>query len=137
MSYPRKINLGLLIMRLGLAGLLFYYAIPKILGGAQSWQNVGTSFNIFNVGISAKAFGLAILSIQVTGGIAMITGFFFSVFSIALTIIYAIICLYYFNKGYVNLTSFALAIAAVFLGLMYTGAGDYIIAVKLKLKEKS
>ena len=133
-SQNRKMNFGLLIMRLGLTAVLFLHALPKLFAGAHSWKSVGTSLSFINIGLPPMVFGFAILFLEALGAVSFVFGYLFRA---ACTILFILFGLYFFNYfqiGYNTLMLWSLGLAAVFLGLIYVGPGRYSIAVKLEKK---
>ncbi|MBW1813173.1 MAG: DoxX family membrane protein, partial [Deltaproteobacteria bacterium] len=73
----RRISFGLLIMRLGLAAVLFIHAVPKLINGAASWSIVGKNLSFMNTGLPLEVLGLILLILETLGGICLISGYFF------------------------------------------------------------
>lgn len=133
-SEDRKVNFGLLIMRLGLATMLLMHGLPKLFSGAHAWKSIGTSLNFINIGLPAQPFGLVILLLESLGAIALVFGYFFRTACTVLFILFGLYCFNYSSIGYQTLTLWSLGLASVFFGLIYIGPGGYAIAVKLEKK---
>ena len=133
-SQDRKNSFGLLIMRLGLAAMLLVYSLPKLIGGANVWQSVGTMVSFIDIGVPRTLLGCIILLLETLGAISLLSGYFFR---IACTILFLLFGLYFFNyftTGYKTLMLWAAGLSAVFWGLIYMGPGRYAVAVKLERK---
>ena len=134
-SQERKISLGLLVMRIGLAAMLLSYTVPKLIAGSHAWSKFGAHFNHISLGIPLEILGLAALILQAIGGVSLLTGYFFRICSVILTILYGFLSLNYFNQpGYHTLTLFSLGYAFVFISLVNTGPGRYAVSLKLEKK---
>jgi len=133
-SQDRKIHFGLLIMRLGLATVLFLHALPKLFAGAHSWKSVGTDLGFINIGLTPMIFGFAILLLEALSALSLVTGYFFRVACTLLFILFGLYFFNYFRIGYNTLMLWSLGLATVFFGLIYVGPGRYAIAVKLEKK---
>ena len=133
-SQNRKMNFGLLIMRLGLTAVLFLHALPKLFAGAHAWKSVGTSLSFINIGLPPMVFGFAILFLEALGAVSFVFGYFFRAACTILFILFALYFFNYFKIGYNTLMLWSLGLAAVFFGLIYVGPGRYSIAVKLEKK---
>ena len=134
-SQNRKMNFGLLIMRLGLTAVLFLHALPKLFVGAHSWKSVGTNLDFINIGLPPMIFGFTILLLETLGAVSFVFGYFFRAACTLLFILFGLYFLIYFQKpGYDTLMLWSLGLAAVFFGLIYIGPGRYSIAVKLEKK---
>ena len=134
-SQNRKMNFGLLIMRLGLTAVLFLHALPKLFDGMHRWKSVGMDSSPINIGLPPAVLGFSILLLETLGAVSFVFGYFFRA---ACTILFFLFSLYFFiyfqKPGYYTLMLWSLGLAAVFFGLIYVGPGRYSIAVKLQKK---
>ena len=130
----KRTSFGLLIMRLGLAAVLFIHAVPKLIGGTSSWAIVGKHFTFVDTGLPLEALGLILLVLEILSGLCLISGYFFRSANIVMTVIYIIYFLNYFNAGYKTLLLFSIGFIAVFFGLIYIGPGRYAVSVKIEKK---
>ena len=134
-SQERKISLGLLVMRIGLAAMLLSYTVPKLIAGSEQWSKYGALFNHIALGIPLEMLGLAALILQAIGGLSLLTGYLFRISSIVLTVLYGFLCLNYLNQpGYHTLTLFSLGYAFIFISLVNTGPGRYAVSLKVEKK---
>jgi len=135
-SQERKMNFGLLFMRLGLAAVLLIHALPKVFGGTAVWEKFWMSLEFESIGIPGVYTGFAILLIETIGALSLLSGYFFRVASTILSILFGLYFFGYFHykSGYVTLTLWSLGLAAVFFGLIYVGPGRYAVSVKLEKK---
>lgn len=133
-SQDGKNNFGLLIMRLGLAAALLVHSLPALIGGNAAWQSLGRTLNFINIGVPQSLLGFIFVLLAALGGVSLLFGYFFR---IACTVLFVMFSLYFFNYfsiGYKTLMLWSIALAAVFLGLVFVGPGHYAIAVKLEKK---
>jgi uncharacterized membrane protein YphA (DoxX/SURF4 family) len=133
-SNERKMSFGLLIMRVGLAAALLIHAVPKLVGGALQWENIGMTLGYLQTGIPANALGLGVIILETLGALSLLSGFLFRVACIIMTVLFGFYCFTYFGVGYKSLTLYSLGLSAVFFGLINTGPGRYAVAVKLERK---
>ena len=133
-SQERRINFGLLVMRIGMAAILLVHSIPVLMGGAAHWKSVGTSLNFINVGIPPQVLGFVVLLFESLCGVSLLSGFLFRISCVILALLYGLYFFNYLNIGYKTLTLYSLGLALVSLGLMNTGPGRYAVAVKLERK---
>ena len=129
-----QLNTGLLMMRLGLAATLMFYAVPRLLGGAGAWTAVGKDMRFLNADFSAQVVGLIILLVGVLAGLGMLTGYLFRISSILLAAVYSLYFFNFINVGYKTLPLYAGALACISLGLLFTGAGRFAVSVKIEKK---
>ena len=134
-NQERKINFGLLMMRLGLTAVLLLHSLPKLFGGSSVWKSVGTTLDFLHMGLPQEFFGFVILLLEALGAISFVFGYFFRT---ACTILFILFGLYFLNylsnPGYQTMMLWSFGLAAVFFGLIYVGPGRYAIAVKLEKK---
>ena len=90
----RQLNTGLLIMRLGLAATLMFYAVPRLMAGAGAWTAVGRDMRFLHADFSAQVVGLILLVVEVLAGLGMLSGYLFRLSSGLLAAVYS---LYFFN----------------------------------------
>ena len=132
----RKMNFGLLFMRLGLAAVLLIHALPKLFDGTAAWKKFWMSLEFESVGMPGVFIGFAFLVIETVGALSLLSGYFFRACCTLLSILYGLYFFgyFYYKSGYVTLTLWSLGLAAVFFGLIYVGPGRYAVSVKLEKK---
>jgi putative oxidoreductase len=130
----RQSNLGLLLIRLGIAVTLLVYALPKLLGGPPMWIQVGQDLRYLQADFPSQIVGLVLLVIQVLGSVGLITGGLFRISTALLSVIYSLHFLNFISIGYKTLPLYAAALACVCIGLMITGPGRFAVAVKIEKK---
>ncbi|MDY6791312.1 MAG: DoxX family protein [Thermodesulfobacteriota bacterium] len=133
-SQERKINFGLLVMRVGLAVILLIHSMPGLIGGAAYWKKIGTGLSFINIGLPPEAIGFIMMLLESLGALSLLFGYLFRPFSIVLAILYCLYFFNYYNIGYRTLMLYSLSLASVFIGFVNTGPGRYAIAVKLEKK---
>ena len=130
----RKLNTGLLIMRLGIAATLMIYAIPRLMGGAGAWIAVGKDMRFLHADFSTQVVGFIILLIDVLAGLGLVTGYLFRLSCGLLAAVYSLYFFNYINVGYKTLPLYAGALACICLGLLCTGAGQFAVSLKIEKK---
>jgi len=130
----RQLNAGLLLMRLGIAATLLVHALPKLFGGSRHWAQVGKDLQFLQADFPFHVVGLILLLFQVLGSLGMITGGLFRISSLLLTTAYTLYFINFFTIGYKTLPLYAAALACICIGLMITGPGRFVVAVKIEQK---
>ena len=135
-SQERKMNFGLLFMRLGLAAVLLIHALPKLFVGTAAWKKFWMSLEFESIGLPGAIVGLGILLIESITALCLLSGYFFRVACALLSFLYGLYFFgyFYYKSGYVTLTLWSLGLAVVFFGLIYVGPGRYAVSVKLEKK---
>ena len=131
-AQDRKKDFGLLIMRLGLAAVLLWHSVPKLIGGVAAWKSVGTTIDFINFGLPVSFMGLLSLALEALCSVSLIFGYLFRLASSILFLLMLLYSLNYFNVAYKTLMMWSLALTTVCLGLAFTGPGRYSLAVKLQ-----
>ena len=131
-AQDRKKDVGLLIMRLGIAAVLLWHSVPKLIAGTPAWKSLGTTLAFINVGLPASFLGLLSLALETVCSISLIVGYFFRLSSAVLFLLLLLYSINYFNVAYKTLMMWSLALTSVFLGLVFTGPGRYSLAAKLQ-----
>jgi uncharacterized membrane protein YphA (DoxX/SURF4 family) len=130
----RQLNSGLLIMRLGMAATLLFYALPRLLGGSKLWMSVGKDLRFLHADVPAQIAGFILLLIEVLASAGLVTGGLFRVSTALLAIVYSLYFLNFMTVGYRTLPLYAAALACVCIGLMFVGPGRFAVAVKIEKK---
>lgn len=130
----RNLNVGLLIMRLGIAITMLAYAVPKLIGGSRAWIRVGKELQFLEADIPYQVVGLVVLLLQVLGSLGLITGGFFRLSAVLLTSVYALYFIDFFTIGYKTLPLYAAALAICAIGLMIAGPGRFAVSLKIEKK---
>ena len=130
----RHLNSGLLIMRLGMAATLLFYALPRLLGGSRLWITVGKDLRFLHADFPAQIAGLVLLVIEVLASVGLITGGLFRISTALLAMVYSLYFFNFINIGYRTLPLYAAALACVCIGLLLIGPGRFSVAVKIEKK---
>jgi uncharacterized membrane protein YphA (DoxX/SURF4 family) len=130
----RQLNSGLLIMRLGMAATLLFYALPRLLGGTKLWIAVGKDLRFLHADFPAQIAGLVLLLIEILASAGLITGGLFRISTALLAMVYSLYFFNFINIGYRTLPLYAAALACVCIGLMFVGPGRFAVALKIEKK---
>ncbi len=127
-SMGNKIDLGLLILRLGVGVMLIYHGFPKIMGGPQVWDGLGKAMGVFGITFLPKFWGFMAAFAECFGGVALILGVLTAPFCILLVIDMIVASAMHISKGEgLMVASHAIELGIVFLALIFIGPGKYKI----------
>ncbi|MDD5018979.1 MAG: DoxX family protein [Candidatus Omnitrophica bacterium] len=120
---------GLLVIRLVLGCMFFYYGWPKLAGGTQAWAAVGQAVEALGIRFGFTFWGFLAAMIMVLGGVCFVTGIFFRPACLFLFLVMFVAASMHFQKGD-GLMGAAHAIddGIVFLGLLFVGPGRFVLA---------
>ena len=124
-----KVDLALLILRVGIGLMFILHGYPKIIGGMEKWTGLG-SYGMGSLGIHIfPAFwGFMAAFSEFAGGIMIMLGLYIRYFSILLfiTMLVAISSHLAGGDGIMG-ASHAIESAVVFVCLFFSGPGNYSI----------
>ena len=119
-------DIGLLILRLGIGGMFIFHGAPKILGGPDTWEKIGTTMGIFGINFLPLFWGFMSSFAECFGGIFLILGFLFRPACVLLTINMIVATSMHLNRGDgLGIASHAIEDGILFLSLILIGPGKY------------
>ena len=130
-----RVDIALLILRIGIGFMFILHGYPKITGGIEKWVGIG-SYGMGSLGIHIfPAFwGFMAAFSEFVGGIMILLGLYIRYFSLLLFITMLVaVCTHLTGGDGLMGASHALESAVVFLCLFFSGAGNY--ALKLTGKD--
>jgi len=131
----RPVNVGLLILRIGIGISFIFHGAPKMLGGPETWTKVGQATQFIGIDFAPMLFGFMAAFAELFGGVFLILGLFF-VPATALMLVTMLVALaMHLGSGdSFNTYSHALESAILFLSLLITGPGRYSMDQRLSKK---
>ena len=127
MSTKKDIALLTLRVVIGITMLLFH-GLPKLMGGAATWQKIGQSMGNLGINIFPAFWGLSAAIVESLCALFIILGLWTRPNSIllALTMLVATISHLAAGDGY-SVASHAIELMAVFVALFLMGPGKFSI----------
>ena len=126
-----KVDMALLILRVGIGFLFILHGYPKIMGGIEKWTNLG-SYGMGSIGIHyfPAFWGFMAAFSEFFGGIMILLGLYIRYFSILLFITMLVAtCSHILGGDGIRGAAHAIESAVVFLCLFFAGAGKYSIKI--------
>ena len=130
----RRMSVGLLTMRVGIALSQFVYALPRIIDGKGTWTLVGREMRFLHADFSAQVVGLILLAVEILAAVGLLTGYLFRVSALLLAAVYGLYFFNFIHVGYKTLPLYAGALACICIGLLFSGPGRFAVAVKIETK---
>ncbi len=123
-------DLGLLIIRIGLGIMFMIHGYPKITGGPEKWEMLGSAMKNFNITFAPAFWGFMAAFAEFGGAICIIGGFLFrpALAMLIFTMITAA-TMHYVNGDGFGGYSHAVENGIAFLGLFFAGAGKYALKI--------
>jgi putative oxidoreductase len=70
----RNVNLGLLVLRIGIGSMFIFHGWPKLQGGPAGWERLGHSMEYVGISFLPIFWGFMAMVAEVFGGLCLITG---------------------------------------------------------------
>ena len=127
-SLSKYQNFALLVMRLGLGGMFIMHGFPKIIGGMEKWQKLGSAMDYLGLHSFHTAFGFAAAFSEFFGGIALVLGLFFRPAALLMTFTMIVAAMMHLGKGDGIIgAAHAIEAGVVFFALIFIGPGAHSI----------
>ncbi len=121
-------DLGLLLLRIGIGIMFIAHGFPKIMGGVPVWKELGKAMAVFGVSFAPEFWGFMAAFTELAGGIALITGIFFTPFAALLAFEMMVAMFMHLNHGADFPTvSHPIELGILFLSLVFIGPGKYVL----------
>lgn len=122
-------NFGLLLLRVGIGAFFIMHGYPKMIGGPDKWEKIGSAMQHIGVDFLWVVWGFLAAFSEMVGGILMITGILFRPVMLLMFITMVVAALSHikgvFTFDSVMEASHAIEMAIVFLSLLFIGPGNY------------
>lgn len=124
-----SVDLGLLILRIGIGFQMLLHGWPKISGGPDKWVKLGNNMALLGIDFAPMFWGFMASFAEFFGAALIIMGLFFrpSAFLLAFTMLVASVR-HWNEEGAVFLdASHSMELMMVFIAMYITGAGKFSI----------
>lgn len=122
---------GLFILRLGIGIMFMLHGYPKLTGGPEMWEKLGSASSHVGINFYPVFWGFMAAAAEFFGGALMILGFAFRPACIFLFFTMLVAAVTHISKGDgIMGASHAIELGIVFLGLLILGPGKYSIDKK-------
>lgn len=121
-------NTGLLIVRIGLGIMFMLHGYPKLIGGPDKWEMIGSSMKYLGIDTAPAVWGAIAALAETFGGFLILLGLAFRPICLILTINMFIAANMHLHTSDDYMTaSQAIEVGVVFLGLALIGPGRYSV----------
>lgn len=129
----QKIDLGLLIIRVGIGISFMVHGFPKLAGGVAGWKELGGVMQMVGINFLPSFWGFMAAFAEFFGGFFLLLGIFFlpACILLSITMIMALIMHIVNGDGFNNF-SHALESLILFIGLAISGPGKFSVWIKRK-----
>ncbi|MBC3539885.1 DoxX family protein [Rufibacter sediminis] len=123
---------GLLLLRVGIGFMFILHGWPKITGGMEMWEKVGSAMSVFGLSSGFTFFGFMAAFAETVGGLFLMLGFLFRPMVVLLFITMVMATIHHLAAGDgFGGASHALEAAILFLSLFFIGPGRYSLDNKM------
>lgn len=126
------LNLGWLLLRVGIGISIFFHGLPKLMGGPETWTFIGSKLSDFGINFAPQFWGFMAAVAEAVGGIFFALGMLFRPAAIMLTGTMVVALATHLVAGDdFMIYGHALDLLIVFATAILIGAGRYSIDNKL------
>ena len=122
------IDLGLLILRIGIGIIFIFHGLPKLLGGVETWTQIGSTMSLIGINFAPTFWGFMAATAEAVGGLFIIIGLLHR--PVALMLVFTMIVAVFMHVSAgdpFGVYSNALKGLIVFVALLITGPGKYSV----------
>ena len=126
-------DLGLLIIRIGISIMFMLHGWPKISGGVEKWEMIGSAMKNIHITFAPAFWGFMAALAEFGGGMCLIAGFLYrpALAMLIFTMFIAAFMHYASGDGFGGY-SHAVESIIVFIGLFFAGTGKYALKISRK-----
>lgn len=122
----KHLDIGLLIIRLGMGAMFIVHGWGKLVGGPDKWEKIGEKVSYFGLEFGYTFFGFMASFAEVFGGLFLILGILWIPANFLLIMTMVVAAQFHIVNGDpFSKISHPIEAAIVFLALIFTGPGKY------------
>lgn len=136
-AQANRLRFTLFILRVGLGVLTIGHGIPKIMGGFEEWQKLGTFIYPMGIQFLPTVWGFLGAITEFFGGIMLVLGLGTRIASLALTFMMIVAAVWHIDRGddYM-IYSFPLTLVVVFFSYMMMGSDKFSVDYYLTKRQR-
>ncbi len=120
----KLMDLGLLVLRLGIGGMFIFHGWPKISAGAASWSELGKAVSSIGINFGFLFWGFMAACAEFFGGVFLILGIGVRFFCALMALTMAVAAANHLRSGQgLQVASHAIEMGIVFFSLILIGPG--------------
>ena len=125
------VNVGLLVLRVGIGIIFVFHGLPKLMGGVETWTQLGSTMSVMGITFAPVFWGFMAAATEVGGGLFIIFGLLHRLVALMLIFTMVVALLVHVSAGdpfavYSN----ALKALVVFVAFAISGPGVYSLDYK-------
>ena len=120
------VDVGLLVLRIGIGVIFIFHGLPKLMGGVESWTQIGSTMSMVGISFAPAFWGFMAAAAEAIGGLFIILGLLHRPVALMLVFTMIVAVLMHVTGGdSFGVYSNALKGLVVFIALFITGPGKY------------
>jgi putative oxidoreductase len=129
-------DIGIFILRIGIGIAYIVYGLPKMEGGPEFWAMIGASMSNIGINFAPVFWGFMAALTEFGGGILLMLGLFTRTASAFMAFVMLVAAIHHLSiqDQWYNVIS-PVKMIAVFIALIFTGAGRYSIDAVISRKK--
>jgi putative oxidoreductase len=125
-------NLGLLVLRVGIGIVMMIHGVPKLMAGPELWEKLGMAMGAFGIHFAPAFWGFMAAFSEGVGGLCLILGLGVRIFAALMSFTMIVAVMMHYGKGdSFKVYSHALSLAIVLFSLAVSGGGCYAIGARI------
>ena len=120
----KPIDVGLLVLRLGIGIMFIFFGLQKVLGGPERWEELGQAMGTFGITFAPALWGLMASLAELVGGLLLLLGVFTREAALFLLITMVVAAAWLLSVGAgLQKAAHAIDMGIVFLAVLIAGPG--------------
>ncbi len=122
----KYVSTGLLILRLGIGIMFMFHGVPKLLGGPDTWEKIGSSMSYIGIDFFPAFWGFMAGFAEAVGGLFLMLGLAFVPAALMMAFTMFVAFMMHMGKGD-GFTGYSHALEAMilFISLAIIGPGKF------------
>lgn len=126
------LHIGLLILRIGIGISIFLHGLPKIAGGIEAWNAIGSTMSNLGINFAPAFWGFMAAFAETVGGVLFALGLLFRPATLLLIGTMVVALVMHISQGDDFMRyGHALDLLILFVSALFVGAGKYSFDTKL------
>ena len=68
------VDLGLLVLRVGIGIIFIFHGFPKLIGGVETWTQIGSTMSLIGINFAPTFWGFMAAFAEAVGGVPIVFG---------------------------------------------------------------
>ena len=124
-----NLDIGILLLTVGLGGMFVYHGLPKVYGGREEWLKLGGAMAKLGIKVWPSLWGFLAAISELLGGVALLIGVAYEPALVVLVVTMVVAAIYHLRNGDGPIhASHPIEVGIAFAGMLVLGPGSYTLA---------